>query len=79
MYIVFKPVVSTVGVVNLAKHVPGLLAVDTASPKLEQVAIVSCRNSAEACHIARKEHGIDVSTPLFAWNNREIPMVPIKA
>jgi hypothetical protein len=79
MYIVFKPVFSTVGIDNLANHVTGILAIDIASTKLEQIAIVSCRNSAEACHIARKEYGIDANTKLFAWDKRlETNQEPIK-
>ncbi len=70
MYFVFKPVFSGVGVVNLAHHVTVILAIDIAETKLVQVATVSCRNSAEACHIARKELDIDPDTKLFAWDQR---------
>ena len=70
MYFVFKPIASTVGIINLANHVTGILAVDIAEPKLEHVATVSCRNSAEACHIARKALNIDPDTKLFAWDQR---------
>ena len=71
MHNVYIITASSVGYPSIVKHTEDILGKDLIQTKLIRVAIVNCRNSAEACHIAREKLPISKSTKLLAWRHDE--------
>ena len=81
MYNVYRITASSVGYPHIVKHTEDILGKDLIQTKLIRVAIVDCRNSAEACHITREKLNISKSTKLLAWRHDEdegsVPIGPL--